>query len=683
MEATKNNRFVITLVSMAGLGLALVSVLLGWEFWMPPLFILGAAALWIMHIAEKPDTATREICCFIYTLVLVLFHGVHETSFQDIAIVMIIAFIIFTLMGRMYMLNILLVEYLILGVIQLFLASVAGTLSWDTLAVSRLILHLLSVCCAYMACSRLIMGKVEEREISKEKDDRIEAYDADMEDFLTNISHELRTPVNVVNGMSDLLIKKNAGDEIFSIRDAGIRLSYQIEDIQDFTETKRNNVILEQEDYMSTSLINDVVTSFRRHEEEADLELIVDMDPNVPSVMYGDIKKLHKIFRHLLENAIKFTKTGGIYINMHTEETSNGINLCIEVTDTGIGMSLEDMEKISDGMYQANKTRTRSSGGIGLGLSIVYGLAHSMEGFVKIESEKGIGTTVRVTIPQKIIDGRRCLELSDSFTGVVLFHVRSDKYSVPRVRDFYRSVAVNIATNIGVPLYPAETVKEIDNLREKQDVRYIFMGEEEYGENSEYFDELSKGDITVVVSARQGFKPNSGSAVMVMPKPLYAYPVVKILNEGKDAENIELAGSLFKPSFDGVNALIVDDEPMNLVVASGLFRDYGMVIETASSGREAIEKYKNGDYDIIFMDHMMPEMDGVETMKRIRAEAAGRSEDIAIVALTANAVSGAKEMFLEEGFDGFIAKPINIADFERVVNRVLTEKKHLKMGGRL
>ena len=130
-----------------------------------------------------------------------------------------------------------------------------------------------------------------------------------------------------------------------------------------------------------------------------DLELVVDLDPSGPCHDEGDIKKLHKIFRHLLENAVKFTRKGGIYVRMYAETTDYGVNLCIEMTDTGIGMEGDAIRAITEGMYQANKKRNRSSGGIGLGLFIVYGFTHRMGGFVKIESEKGSGTTVRVTIP--------------------------------------------------------------------------------------------------------------------------------------------------------------------------------------------------------------------------------------------------------------------------------------------
>ena len=432
------------------------------------------------------------------------------------------------------------------------------------------------------------------------------------------------------------------------------------------------SIFIEEDDYMSTSLINDVVTFFRMNDNTADLELVVDLDPKVPTMMRGDIKKLHKVFRHLLENAIKFTKVGGIFVRMFAEDTDYGVNLGIEITDTGIGMDLTALTAITEGMYQANKKRNRSSGGIGLGLFIVYGFAHAMGGFVKIESEKRKGTTIRVTVPQKVVNSEPCLELEDSFEGAVLFHVRPDKYKIPRVRDFNRDMAANLAAGIHVPLYAAETVYDVERLKEKFNATHVFMGQEEYEENRGYFDMLSKEDIVVVVSAESGLEISKDSRVVIMPKPLYAYPIMKILNEGWGAKDLDYDHPHERPVFEGVRALVVDDEPMNLVVATSLLRDYKMVVETADGGKDAIFKCHDNQYDLVFMDHMMPDMDGVEAMKQIKTLEVDLGRKIPVIALTANAVSGAREMFIQEGFDGFIAKPINTSDLERVVQRVLT-----------
>ncbi|MCR4787784.1 MAG: response regulator [Lachnospiraceae bacterium] len=680
MRRNKIHRFIIAMITIAAIGLIIDSASENWEFWVTPLMIIGTIGMWVIHFGQFLNEQSREMIYLFFGMFLAFFHGVHETSFFDVCSVMALMLVLYSLYDRLYALNLILIEFFFVMIMAFFFVIRPENFLLDMINVSRLVLQVVIVLSIYMICRMSVITRLEQIDLLKQQNADMEATQNDMEDFLSNISHELRTPVNVVNGMSELMIKRNAGSEAYSIKNAGIRIAYQIEDVQDYTECKRNKVMLEEEDYMSTSLINDVVTGYKLIEYNKALELIVDIDPEVPTMMRGDVKKIHKIFRHLLENAVKFTKRGGILVRMYSEETDYGINLCIEMTDTGIGMDQRAIEAISEGMYQVNKKRNRSTGGIGLGLFIVYGFAHRMGGFVKIESKKGNGTRVRVTIPQKVIKPEPCLVLSNDYEGDILFHVRSDKYKVPKVREFYRTMAGNLATKLHVRLYSAETIKEIERLEEKLNVKYIFMGQEEYEDNPEYFDELSKGDIVVSVSASSGFKTNPGSRVMIMPKPLYAYPVFKILNEGLNADNFDISGEAVRPVFKDVKALVVDDEPMNLVVATGLFKDYEMIIDTAGSGKESIKKFKNDNYDVVFMDHMMPEMDGVEAMKHIKEEAGEHNRSVIVIALTANAVSGAKEMFIKEGFDGFIAKPINTADFERVMMKLLPELSSVKGG---
>ena len=675
MKQRKSENLVTLILSLSCVGITVESILMGWEFWVPPLVVIGIIMMWVMNLLGKPDYSVRKAGYMIFAMLVIFYHGVHDTSFFDVAIVIILAMSTYSFFDSIYMLNLLFAEYIVIILMQMLFLQVDGKLVYDELNISRIILHFCITLFVYFSCKRAVSDRLESIEADAEKLKKIENNDADMEDFLSNISHELRTPVNVVNGMSDLLIKRNAGSEANTIKEAGIRLAYQIEDIQDYTECKRKKLLLEEDDYMSTSLINDVVACFKLVDAEGSLELVVDMAPAVPAKLHGDIKKLHKMFRHLLENAVKFTKHGGVYVRMYSENTDYGVNLCIEMTDTGIGMDRRAINSVAEGMYQVNKKRNRSSGGIGLGLFIVYGFAHRMGGFVKIESEKNLGTTVRVTIPQKVVDDSPCLELPKDAAGDILFHVRSDKYEVPRVRDFYRYMATNLATGLRVPLYAAETINDIERLMEKLNVKYIFMGQEEYEDNPEYFDRLSKEDIVVAVSAYAGFKPNQGSGVITMPKPLYGYPVLKVLKEGKNAVDLGVMNSEKHPGFTNVRILVVDDEPMNLVVATGIFSDYGMITDTAGSGKEAIQKFSSGRYDLVFMDHMMPEMDGVEAMKKIKRIAEDELNiTIPVVVLTANVISGAKEMFIREGFDGFVSKPINRADLERVMLQVLPER---------
>lgn len=680
MDRKRIDQFIITLVTCSCIGLCVENYMLGWEFWVPPLVIIGAVAAWVMHIMGKPAINIREVCYFIYALLAAYYHGIHETSFFDSVAVFALLLVGFSFMNREFMMHFFLAEYILMMFFHVFIGFRNNAEMFDSLNISRIILHIVIVFFIYVCCIRSIHVRSEEEDLAAAKDIALAANNRDTDDFLSNISHELRTPVNVVNGMSSLLIKNGVGEEAVAIKEAGLRLTGQIDDIQDYTEVRRGDIFVEEENYTPTSLINDVITNFRMNRENKNLEMVVDLSADVPSMMRGDVKKLHKIFRHLLSNAIKFTKEGGVYVRMFTEKKDYGVNLCIGVFDTGSGMSRKDIRFAPTGLYQTNKKRNRSSGGVGLGLSIVYGFAHSMGGFVKITSGKGEGTAVKVTIPQEIVDPEPCLKLTVPIEGDVLFHVRSDKYKVPRLREFYRRMAANLASDIHVPLYPAESLKEVERLMEKLNVKYIYMGQEEYEANSEYFDKLSMGDIVVAVSANDGFKPNRGSRVIAMPKPLYAYPVIKVFNEGRDAKNIDSIDYIERPDLTGVKALVVDDEPMNLVVAAGIFKEYGIITDSAESGAQAIDKYKKEDYDIVFMDHMMPEMDGVEAMKRIKREASDRGKKAVIVALTANVVSGAREMFIREGFDGFIGKPINTNEFERVMTRLLPSIKAGKGG---
>ncbi|MBO6215761.1 MAG: response regulator, partial [Lachnospiraceae bacterium] len=220
---------------------------------------------------------------------------------------------------------------------------------------------------------------------------------------------------------------------------------------------------------------------------------------------------------------------------------------------------------------------------------------------------------------------------------------------------------------------------DIKLLMENHDVSYIFMGEEEYEADREYLDSLSENGVNIVVSAAKGYEKNVSSRIIFIPKPIYSYHIVKLLNEGYLSREDSEANA--RPDLTGIRALVVDDEPMNLVVATGLFRDYGMILDTAASGGEALEKYAVEDYDVIFMDHMMPEMDGITAAKRMKEMDDRRGTRALYIALTANAVSGARQMFMAAGFDGFISKPIDSGDFERVIKKLIPHSAKNKRAG--
>ncbi len=672
LEDIRKERLMLFITTIAGAACIFQNYFGGWEFWVPILLLTGILVLWWFHISHKLDVRLRINMYVAYAAFLLFYLGIHETSFFDISVAAALFMATFTIANSTVVLNLVLAEYALVMAIQFRFLYINGQLDMDAFTTMRVVFHIGTVISMYIFSRITVIGRMAENNRIEKWKKTVKESDRDMEDFLSNISHELRTPVNVINGMTALLRKDNDKNELVSIQEAGIRLTHQIEDIQDYTELKRGELVLNEENYMCTSLINDVVANYNSMYKESDLELIIDLSPETPSMLNGDIQKLHKIFRHVLDNAIKFTKRGGVYIRVFSVSHKYGVNLTIEITDTGIGMTRADMSRVSKGMYQANKGRNRSTGGIGIGLPIVYGFVHKMGGFVVINSEKRRGTKVRISIPQNVVDASPCLSIKEEDRNGIIFYMKPDKYKVPEVREFYRSMAVNLATGLNVRLYSAIDVRELEHLLTEYDITHIFAGQEEYESDKDTLDRLSKEGYMVAISSDPGFRASYDSSVLVMPKPLYAFPVVRIVNGETEAVKYGDENNA-KPVFTGVSALIVDDEPMNLVVASGLLREYKMFADTAGSGNEAIRKYESGEYDIIFMDHMMPEMDGVEAMKHIRKKAAANNRTPVIIALTANALSGAREMFMEEGFDGFIAKPIDIGVFERVMKQVLPE----------
>ena len=671
MDNIRKERLIISICTMAGLSCIIQNYFGGWEFWVPFVVLAGLIGLWIVHITDRLDQDSRILIDFIFAAFLLFYHGIHNTSLFDLSVSVVLFMVTFTIMDKNGFLNAILVEYVLLMIIQfrfLFMDSQTDLNAFDTM---RVIYHICTVLTMYVFSRITVERRNAEKERTREWIETVRQNDHDTEDFLSNISHELRTPVNVISGMTTILQKNDDREELVSIQKAGVRLAHQIEDIQDYTEIKRGELHLDEDNYMIISLINDVVTDHKVINGENDLEFIVDLDPRTPTMLRGDIRKIHKIFRHLIENAVKFTKQGGICIRVYPVTRKYGINLILEVQDTGIGMTRADMSHVSKGMYQANKKRDRSTGGIGIGLPIVYGIVHKMGGFVNINSTKGKGTTVRVSIPQQVIDPSFCLGIKGNDSMDVVFYIRPEKYAVPEIRDMYRAMEEHLESGLNIRLYPAQERRDLEKLAAYVEQGYIFTGEEEYKADGDLLDELLNDGYRIVVFTNDGSRSAYKNGVVTISKPIYAFPVVRVINGEYSAAGFDDRG---KPVFSGVRALVVDDEPMNLVVATGLLKDYGMKTDTAESGMEAISKYEDNDYDVIFMDHMMPEMDGVETAKRIKKVADATYRKPLIIALTANALSGAKEMFVREGFDGFIAKPIDIGEFELVMKNALPEE---------
>ena len=541
--------------------------------------------------------------------------------------------------------------------------------------ITSLVLGGIFVCLAAYVAKLLRERRAGETKEMVETIERLEEENRRTEDFLTNVSHELRTPINAVTGLTAVMLKNEEDadkrENLLSVQKAGYRLFGQIEDILDYTEIDTGRITVSEDTYMLSSLINDIISEQNMTEGKENLELIFDIEAKIPAVLVGDSKKIKKIIKHLVDNAVKFTEEGGIYVRIYALKKSYGVNLCIQVKDTGIGMDAESLSKVTERFYQSSGGRDRRAGGLGLGLPIVYGMAAAMNGFVHVESKAGSGTEVTVSIPQKVADESAGMKVENPSKLCLACYLMPEKYKVPEVRKFYDGMITNIARGLDVVVHRVFSPDELEKLVSMYRLTHLFLADEEYEADSEYIENLDS-NIQVVLIADENYRPKENSRVKILHKPFYCFPVVNILNSDTVEELAIQGRRMICPD---VKVLVVDDEPMNRMVAEGMLKDYQITVRTAGSGMEAISICENEEFDVLFLDHMMPEMDGVETLKQLRRLKTGSADMFTAIAFTANAVSGAREMFLREGFDEFLSKPVEAPELERVLRKVLPKAR--------
>ena len=390
-------------------------------------------------------------------------------------------------------------------------------------------------------------------------------------DFLARMSHEIRTPMNAILGITEIqlqdetlpLVTKDALERIYNSGDLLLGI---INDILDLSKIEAGRLEIVPVQYDTASLIHDTVKlNILRYESKA-IEFVLTVSENVPSTLIGDELRIKQILNNLISNAFKYTHEGMINMTISVEPCNSGdgqmVTLIFIVSDTGQGMTSDQVSKLGSKYSRFNLEANRKTEGTGLGMNITLNLIKMMNGDISVESTQGMGSTFTVRLPQK--------------------------YTSSSPIPIGRELADNLMSL---------NIKNTSKMRNAQ--------------------------IT------QEFMPYG-------------------------------------------RVLVVDDVETNLYVARGLMTPYGLTIDTALSGFETIDKIREGNvYDIIFMDHMMPRMDGIEAVKIVRD--LGYNQPI--IALTANALSGQAEMFLKNGFDDFISKPIDIRQLNACLNKYIRDKQ--------
>ena len=497
-------------------------------------------------------------------------------------------------------------------------------------------------------------------------------------DFLANVSHELRTPLNTICGMSDAMLEQPLEDKVredmYDISAAGRRLVAIVDDILDYTELDNELVSIQAEPYNLTSVLNDLMNMAVALNETKNLEIILDCDARIPSTLIGDSQKIYRVLLNIVDNAIKFTQTGGVIISVKFRRTDLGGNLQFTIRDTGVGMSNDELEMLDAVYNQVDSRRSRQQGGVGLGLAIAKKTVAHMEGFMHIGSEQGEGTTVVISIPQKVGNESPIARVDEDKKVRMLFYMDMNRLSNGVVREAYFTELRNLIESLDIKVNICTVLSECKHLVSQGDIGCVVTAYDDYIQSKDYFDSLAfKCRLGVITDVRRD-STLIAENVAIIQKPIHVFASAAFINgQGTTATySSAIYNNKHELKLENVSILAVDDVITNLKVTSSLLSKYGIsAIDHALSGQEALEKAKVKNYDLIFMDHMMPGMDGVDAMHAIRRLPGASLRHVPIIALTANAVGGARDMLINEGFDDFVSKPIEHGEMERVLKKYL------------
>ncbi|MDR2952387.1 MAG: response regulator [Treponema sp.] len=516
-------------------------------------------------------------------------------------------------------------------------------------------------------------------------------------EFLATMSHEIRTPLNAVLGLSEVELRKNlpesSRENIVRIYQSGSSLLRIINDILDFSKIESGKLEIVPVKYLFSSLVNDAISIIRMRLMEKPLRFFTNIDGNIPNSLIGDEVRLRQVILNLLSNAVKYSEKGHIGLTITVDRRDEKmVWLKITVADTGKGIKPEDQAKLFSEFIQVDAKKNRGIEGTGLGLAITRRLCLLMGGDISMESEYGKGSEFTAIIPQEI----------ESETPFALVEEpEKKKILVYEGRFVYAKSICWTLENFKVPYTMVTNIDDFANALSQEEWFYVFSG---YG----LFDKIKplmerdfilqkKPPLALMIEwGVEAYIPD----VRFMSLPVQSVSIANILNGKPDSKDYVKNSGVIQFTFPGARMLVVDDIVTNLQVAKGLLAPYLATVDTCLSGAQAVEMVKqaaleNREYDIVFMDHMMPEMDGIETTAAIRAWEKERVEkdsvsftegetqrnllsQVPIIALTANALRGMKEWYLQKGFQDYLSKPITPETLDEVINKFLKTKGMIK-----
>ena len=438
----------------------------------------------------------------------------------------------------------------------------------------------------------------------------------------------------------------------------------------DFSKIETGKLEIVPVNYLFSSLVIDVINIIKARIFKAGLHFITYVDSNLPNELFGDVVRIRQVILNLLSNAVKYTERGYISLSVTGEMTEpNTFQLVIEVSDSGKGIKQEDIVKLFDDFIRLDMVNNSSIEGTGLGLTITQNLVKGMGGKIEVSSVYGKGSTFKIFLPQEPRSSQKLAEVKGIDNNKVLIFERRENCnnSIKHTMD-------DLGLKHKIVIQEDEFLREL----ESKEYPFVFTSLTLYDNIKEKFLKIMS-DTRFLLTTEFG-ETFTGKNISIISTPLFSIPIANFLNGVSGNKNY---GSNYETiinfSAPSARVLIVDDINTNLEVAIGLLRPYNMLVDVCNSGRKAIEMIKENVYDLVLMDHMMPEMDGIQTVALVR-EMIKKEESncsLPIIALTANAVSGAKEMFLGHNFNDFLTKPIDTLELNSILEKWIPKDKQI------